>query len=298
MNIIPLLTVVLLIVFARLLRFRTMFYKRLYRLWKPNPELPKTYVLEAVYAPTVSMNYEQRVPKLIHQTMASRSLPIDLYETCMINRHMNPEYEYRTYANADFETIAREYSPDAVRALKMLLPGAFKSDLTRCLLLYMRGGVYIDTKATTMKPLRELLRPDTRMLAFVDYTPNSIHNGFAACEPGHPLMKDIIDRIIRNTLKHQYGECQLDITGPMVWGRVFNARRGKHELTEFEAGEYTDVSLVGTYLNLPQSEYLFGSDGVPYINRIIPTAYSIKRFLNPDHYAVRYYSRRVFDLSV
>jgi hypothetical protein len=90
------------------------------------------------------------------------------------------------------------------------------------MLLYRYGGVYIDTKATTMIPLREMIDPESRLTAFLDYVPNCIHNGFVAAEPNHPLIGRVIDRIVRNVQRGYYGECQLDITGPMVWGREFN----------------------------------------------------------------------------
>lgn len=292
------LIVLLLIILIRIYKYRSMAYKRVNRLFRSPPSnLPNTYTLDRFSPPTIEPNYSQTIPTIICQTVASRSLPLDLYETCMINRHMNPEYEYRIYENSEFEAFAREhYSEEHADAFQKLIPGAFKSDLMRCLLLYKFGGVYIDCKASTMIPLREMLKPDTKMMAFVDYTPNCIHNGFIASEPGHPLLKRVIDRILHNVATQFYGECQLDITGPMVWGREFNIMRGKDQRLEFEHGHYPEIGidLAGTYLTFDKHEILMSKEMVPYVNRVVPGYYSVKKLLHPDHYAVRWYTKRVY----
>jgi hypothetical protein len=298
----PIFIVLLLFALMQLRRYRSMMYKKINRFLRPNPPVPETYTIAS--APASSPGREQRIPLIIHQIMHSRNLPLDLYSTCLTNRHMNPEYEYRTYTlghgpnalSPEVEEFATKFSPECAEALRKLLPGAFRADLLRCMLLYEYGGVYIDTKATTMIPLREMFGPESRLTAFLDYVPNCIHNGFIASEPKHPLVKRVIDRIVRNVQRGYYGECQLDITGPMVWGREFNLMLGKSEHYEFGEGSYPSagVDLIGYFLTLPTNQVLIRSDNVPCVNRSVPGYYSVAKQLHPNNYSVRWYTGRVY----
>ena len=298
----PILIVLLLFALMQLRRYRSMMYKKINRFMRPNPPVPEKYTIASAPASVPGRN--QRIPLIIHQIMHSRTLPLDLYSTCLANRHMNPEYEYRTYTlsgggelSPEVEAFAREhFTPDHAAALRKLIPGAFRADLLRCMLLYRHGGVYIDTKATTMIPLREMIDPESRLTAFLDYVPNCIHNGFVAAEPNHPLIGRVIDRIVRNVQRGYYGECQLDITGPMVWGREFNLMRGKSERYEFCEGSYPDqgVDLIGSFLTLQTHQVLMRSDNVPCVNRSVPGYYSVAKQLHPDNYSVRWYTGRVY----
>lgn len=76
---------------------------------------------------------------------------------------MNPGWEHRLYDDADIEAFIRESYGDEILAYYHRIDrryGAARADLFRYLLLYRLGGVYLDIKSTTVRPLDEVLRPD------------------------------------------------------------------------------------------------------------------------------------------
>ena len=54
----------------------------------------------------------------------------------------------------------------------------------------------------------------------IEYTSESLFNGFIACVPGHPLIKKYIDEVVKRVTERNYGKNAWDITGPRVFARV------------------------------------------------------------------------------
>ncbi|RYF20514.1 MAG: hypothetical protein EOO77_07875 [Oxalobacteraceae bacterium] len=72
-----------------------------------------------------------------------------MFDDGEIRRFIDDEYGADILAN--FDCIRREY-------------GAARADLFRYLLIYKRGGVYLDIKSGFERSLDEVLQPDDQML--------------------------------------------------------------------------------------------------------------------------------------
>jgi len=201
----------------------------------------------------------QKIPLKIHQTYFNTTLNTNMYQACMTIRYMNPEYDYYFYDDNDCSEYIRAYFPkDYLKAYNMVIPGAYKADLFRYLVLYREGGVYMDCKSSTIKPLRDFINPSATFASFRDRPVGAILNSFMACTPEHPVLKLAIDMTIRNILNKQYGENSLDITGPQVLGRAFNKTIGRLELTDIIPGMYqNDLQIIGSFYVLGTGEKAF-----------------------------------------
>lgn len=89
-----------------------------------------------------SLDKKQKIPKVIHQTYINRDMDVEYYETCMINKNMNPEYEYKFYTDNDIRKYIKDNFPEYLKAYDKLIPGAYKADLFRYLVLYKEGSLY------------------------------------------------------------------------------------------------------------------------------------------------------------
>mgnify|MGYP001214340874 CR=1 FL=1 len=153
------------------------------------------------------------IPRIIHQTYRNADVPEALRPGIAELRAMNPDWDYRFYddaAVADF--IRGEFPPEFYRAYCRINPayGPARADFFRYLVVYRHGGVYLDLKSTTARPLNETLRPDDDYL--LSFWPNKPHQsmpgfgthrvlteqGFLRGEfqnwhliatPGHPLLR-------------------------------------------------------------------------------------------------------------
>lgn len=121
--------------------------------------------------------------------------------------------------------------PRILTAYDALLPGAFKADLWRVVMLYHHGGVYADDKLTLLQPLDQIIPQGTGFdgLLMMDWQDRHIQNAFIAITPKHRLLRCTMDAIVKNVENRFYGEEPWEISGPPVLGacyaRLFNAHK-------------------------------------------------------------------------
>lgn len=186
------------------------------------------------------------IPRLIHQTFMTKNLPPEMQANVDKLQAMNPGWVHQLYDDHDIEAFIREnYGPGVLGYYQRINPryGAARADLFRYLLLYKRGGVYLDIKSTCTQPLDQLLQPGERyVLAHWRNQPGDPHEGFGIQEkevahiaggefqqwhivaaPGHPFLRAVIEAVLRNIdnyrpwLHGTGGIGVLRLTGPLVY---------------------------------------------------------------------------------
>ena len=89
--------------------------------------------------------------------------------------------------------------------------------------LYKWGGVYMDDKIELYKPLNKIFEgtftPDSQHQFISAKEQYGIHNGFIACTPKHPFIKQAIDNIVLNVKNRDYTDHFMGVCGPMLLGR-------------------------------------------------------------------------------
>jgi mannosyltransferase OCH1-like enzyme len=255
---------------------------------------------DAVLTPTVV----QRIPYRIIQTHESNRLPLEFYHSCNQNKFMNPEYEYRFYTRDQREAYIKTHFPEYMADYSALIPGAYKADLFRYLILYREGGVYIDCKTSCVVHLSNFIDPEDDMALVKDLhvMRNYMFNGVIASVPGHPLMKKLIDRYVSNIRSRSYGKNHFDIGGPMAFGRVFNEFVGQSEDATIEMKRYGAISVKCTTGDLVDretlsyNEYIWTSDKKPLFLRTDRNyaVNKVKNFLLGKDYSVQWFLGRVY----
>ena len=185
------------------------------------------------------------IPRVIHQTYASKSLPPAFQENVNHLRRLNPGWEHRLYDDADIERFLRTaYGSGMLETYASIAPqyGAARADLFRYLVIYHSGGVYLDIKSSASRPFDDVLRPDdTFILAQWDNQPGEEHEGwgrhdylpglpdggefiqwFIAAAPGHAMMRAVIERVLGiiasyDPLRHGVGQRVVAVTGPIPY---------------------------------------------------------------------------------
>ena len=148
---------------------------------------------------------QRMIPRIIHQTWIEDVSAIrypQLYR--LQNSWRNSGWEYRFYN----DTEARTYIMDNFPALFLvtydaLVPGAFKADLFRYLVLLREGGIYADIDILLETNLDSLIPPTLSYLVARDDGIAGAHdqayclwNGLLAAAPGHPVMARAIERVV------------------------------------------------------------------------------------------------------
>lgn len=184
------------------------------------------------------------IPKLIHQTTRSRRLMTQPFIANLEKmRSLNPGWEISVFQDEDcYEYIRMYYDEDMLRSYCAINPkyGAARADLFRYLLMYERGGVYLDIKSSATVPLDETFQADDHYIlshwdnargrpfegwgvhAETPY-PGEFQQWHIIAAPRHPFLEQVIARVQRNIhqydpVKHGTGKrAVLRMTGPIAY---------------------------------------------------------------------------------
>lgn len=175
-------------------------------------------------------------------------------------KHMYSDYEYTLYDNEmcrnEIQSLLGE---EAVGLYDSLNSYSFKADLARYCILYKHGGFYFDS----------ILCPEFK-LEFDNFpvlylSPDGSCDGYRGIDngvmyfnnPKHPFLLDAINLSLENIKYKSYGVHPLDITGPVMLGRLkeYDIRFGKSkDLNPHQKAAYFDD--VVHWLHRPTGSYL------------------------------------------
>jgi hypothetical protein len=214
-----------------------------------------------------------------------------------------PGMRVHWFDDAAAEQWIGTHAPQYAGDYAALVPGAFKADLWRLLVLYEHGGVYVDTGTILLQPLWQ--RTGGASLVFVREKPTLtkryrgyVWQGVLAATARHPLIRAAIDRVVHNIRNRVYGANPLCITGPGAVGHAFrdalgDSARARGMLTrdgEWVPGHYGDIHIL-SYNQRQVSAF----DGRVLVQTKTPNYYKIMYTTNrPPRYNALWKARAVF----
>jgi len=170
------------------------------------------------------------IPRIIHQTYHTKALPSVIAANVQKILAQNPGWEHRLYDDDDMAAFVESAYGQQISAFYSRINpkyGAARADLFRYLIMYSRGGVYLDIKASLEKPLDDVLRPgDVYILSRWRNRPGEAFEGWGKhrrlrhvggdefqqwhiiAAPGHPFLMAVIECVI----------CNIQSYNPILWG--------------------------------------------------------------------------------
>lgn len=188
--------------------------------------------------------YNLVIPANIFQTWHTKDLPPLMKNAVQLIKHNNPKFNYELYDDNDCrEFIKNNFNAYILFAYDNLIPGAYKADLWRYCVLYIKGGIYLDIKYQPANGFRfiNLLEKEHWVLD-ADNT-GGVYNALMVCKPKNKILLYAINQIVRNVRQKYYGNSCLDPTGPGLLGKYFNNFQKsyfdmKHIFLNFENGRF------------------------------------------------------------
>ena len=184
-------------------------------------------IIPKYVAPREQVNVNQRVPRIIWQTMKTNRVPAVLksYADTWIN--LNPEYEYRFFDNDDILNFIQSEFPDFLSAYNKIKYGASKADLWRYLVLYKYGGIYADLDCRCLNPLRNWIDTEARLATQIGIN-NDMCHWLIISEPGNPIFMRAANEAVRHIETKQF---KVTYSGFDYDGKILALRDGKaHEI--------------------------------------------------------------------
>jgi mannosyltransferase OCH1-like enzyme len=171
-------------------------------------------------------NSSKNIPANIFQTWNSKNLPPNMKACVSRLKRQNPKFKHSLYDDDDCRNFIVEYfDSDVVDAFDRLIPGAYKADLWRYCVLYIKGGIYIDIKFECCEGFtcEELLDKSHYVLDRQEHAEpgNSlVYNGVMVSPSNNPVLLTCIKRIVSNVQNQEFGYNPLYPTGPGLLGEV------------------------------------------------------------------------------
>jgi mannosyltransferase OCH1-like enzyme len=201
------------------------------------------------------MEIEQIIPKQIFVTFSPEyeELPQIIKDNIENTKLKNTDYTVNYYSDTDAEKFIYENFPEYIGDYKTLVPGAYKADLLRLLLLYKYGGVYNDIGHVYLEPVNKFISSNEKLVVCKDsglpnLPPYLLHNAIIASIPKHDMIKKAIDVVIENIRNRFYGNSGLEPTGPGALGKAFNIHFGRKEDEEIQVGMFEQDIKVMNYI--------------------------------------------------
>lgn len=178
-----------------------------------------------------------KIPKKIWQTWHTKDISVGMKENIEILKTQHSDFEYNLYDIEDCrDFIGKHFPEEILDTYDNLIPYAYKTDLFRCCILYIYGGIYMDIKYQLCNSfdLNYLIDREHFVLDRPGYAlPGNItiQNGFIIAKAGNPILLDSINEIVQNVKNNYYGYNCLSPTGPGLLGIMY--RKYKTSLNEF-----------------------------------------------------------------
>ena len=156
-----------------------------------------------VLPPRLKIDYEQKIPKIIWQTMKTNRVPLFMKDYIDTWTDKNPEYEYRFYNDEDILAFLKNDFPDFLEGYKKLKYGASKADIWRYLTIYKYGGVYADMDCLCKTPLRKWINPSALYVTQLGINKN-LCQWLIISIPQNPIFLKAAYRSLENIDKKRY----------------------------------------------------------------------------------------------
>ena len=135
-------------------------------------------------------------------------------------KSQNPKFNHHLYDDNDCrEFIKNHFKPDVLHAFDNLIPGAYKADLWRLCILFIKGGIYMDIKLICINGFKLIELTEKNHFA-IDRPPNTIFNSIMVSQAGNIFLFKAIRKIVENVQNKYYGPTPLSPTGPNLLHNV------------------------------------------------------------------------------
>jgi mannosyltransferase OCH1-like enzyme len=185
-------------------------------------------------------HYKCVIPCDIYQTWHTKELPQKMQERVALLKSQNPRFNYYLFDDNDCRNfIGAHFAKDVLDAYDSLIPGAYKADLWRYCILFIKGGIYLDIKLVCVNGFK-LIELTEKNHYVLDRPNNSIYNALIASKKGNILLYKAIRQIVDNVKTRYYGKSSLSVTGPELLGDVVIKNRFKIniDLMHYKHGGY------------------------------------------------------------
>ncbi|KAL0949438.1 hypothetical protein HGRIS_009496 [Hohenbuehelia grisea] len=141
----------------------------------------------------------ERIPRILHQTWKTDTLPAKWKDISQACRDMMPDYEYKLWTDENSRRFIQEQYPWFLETFDGYPYNIQRADAIRYFVLHHYGGVYLDLDIGCLRPLDPLLKYPVILPKTI---PVGVSNDLMFAEKGHPFLQQTIHNLI--TFDHSW----------------------------------------------------------------------------------------------
>ena len=151
------------------------------------------------------------IPRIIYQTFKTAQVTPSMFAAVNSWIERNPDYGYEFFDDERMADYVASFPCSGfsfdhaglLRAMRRIRPGAGKADLFRYLVIYERGGVYMDIDTFCITPLQRFVEPADDLVSGLGQRGDFHQWGLIYC-PRHPFLKRTIENAVANILNKSF----------------------------------------------------------------------------------------------
>ncbi|THV08433.1 hypothetical protein K435DRAFT_959002 [Dendrothele bispora CBS 962.96] len=141
----------------------------------------------------------ERIPRILHQTWRTETLPPRWKTVSQECRDMMPDYDYKLWTDESSRTFIEEHYPWFLDTFDGYEYNIQRADAIRYFVLHHYGGIYLDLDIGCIRPLDPLL---VYPVILPKTIPVGVSNDLMFAEKGHPFLYQTIRNLV--TFDHSW----------------------------------------------------------------------------------------------
>ena len=198
------------------------------------------------------------IPKFIYKTAHFKfsDIPSKMLDAFNETLSYSPNYLIIYFDDNDCDNFIKEFYPQYFDDYNQVVPGAFRADIFRLLILYKYGGIYSDAGQVFLKNIDNILEKDNDLI-IIGTNALGIFNAFIASKPNNEIISNMIVQVMYNVHYRVYNNDLLDITGPLALSKALNKFLERDEFTIIELGNHNfkDNKVLVHILEIEENDY-------------------------------------------
>jgi len=154
---------------------------------------------------------KSKIPRTIYQTFKTHRVPAAMLKAASSWIDNNPEFSYKFFDDAEMYDYVKRFAcedfsftaPELWTAINKIRPGAGKADLFRYLLIYDKGGIYMDIDTVCLKSLSRFVERNDDVVTGIGGR-GDFHQWGLIYSPHHPFLKQTIENAVHNILTETF----------------------------------------------------------------------------------------------
>ncbi|MDB3866635.1 glycosyltransferase [Acidimicrobiia bacterium] len=209
------------------------------------------------------------IPKIIYRSWKTQNFHPKIDKQIKKMLKTNPDYEQIIYTDEQIrDYIKSNYDLEIYNAFESLTIMAAKVDFWRYLILYKKGGIYLDIDSNINSRISDFLAEEDNALITAETNPDLFVQWALFFVKDHPILERTIELVTQNIINNKYHNDIVNTTGPGVFTKALQ------DIHTNETGERINWNNVDQnydkrfFINLNNKQYNYRLFGVDFNNHL------------------------------